>query len=111
MKEGHVEAAKAFLSWCAGDQGQKILVEDAGFVSPFKSCSYVAKDPFASTLSSYLSAGKTSSWHWMNIKEGLAQNVIAPCFYDYAAGTTDADGFVNALQSGLSAAYSLGGTN
>ena len=106
MKEGHVEAAEAFLAWCAGDSGQKIMVEDAGFISPFKSCKYVANDPFAPVLSGYLASGKTSAWHWMNVKEGLAQNVIAPCFYDYAAGSTDAAGFVNALQNGLAAAYS-----
>jgi len=108
MKEGHVEAAETFLQWCAENDGQKILVEEAGFISPFKSCTYVAQDPFAEVLSSYLASGKTSSWHWMNVKEGLAQDVIAPCFYDYAAGTTDAAGFINALSSGLSAAYSDG---
>ncbi|MBQ1608564.1 MAG: carbohydrate ABC transporter substrate-binding protein [Lachnospiraceae bacterium] len=110
MKEGHVEAAEAFLAWCAGDSGQKIMVEDAGFISPFKSCKYVANDPFAPVLSEYLASGKTSAWHWMNVKEGLAQNVIAPCFYDYAAGSTDAAGFVNALSSGLAQAYGVGGS-
>ena len=110
MKEGHVEAAEAFLAWCAGDSGQKIMVEDAGFISPFKSCSYVADDPFAPVLSEYLASGKTSAWHWMNVKEGLAENVIAPCFYDYAAGSTDAAGFVNALSSGLAQAYGAGGS-
>ena len=110
MKEGHVEAAEAFLAWCAGDSGQKIMVEDAGFISPFKSCKYVANDPFAPVLSGYLASGKTSAWHWMNVKEGLAQNVIAPCFYDYAAGSTDAAGFVNALSSGLAQAYGVGGS-
>ncbi|MBQ5386236.1 MAG: extracellular solute-binding protein, partial [Lachnospiraceae bacterium] len=110
MKEGHVEAAEAFLAWCAGDSGQKIMVEDAGFISPFKSCKYVANDPFAPVLSGYLASGKTSAWHWMNVKEGLAENVIAPCFYDYAAGSTDAAGFVNALSSGLAQAYGVGGS-
>ncbi|SFT32382.1 raffinose/stachyose/melibiose transport system substrate-binding protein [Lachnospiraceae bacterium XBD2001] len=110
MKEGHVEAAEAFLAWCAGDSGQKIMVEDAGFISPFKSCKYVANDPFAPVLSEYLASGKTSAWHWMNVKEGLAENVIAPCFYDYAAGSTDAAGFVNALSSGLAQAYGAGGS-
>ena len=109
MKEGNVEAAKTFLQWCAGDGGQKILVEEAGFISPFKSCKYVASDPFAETLSSYLGAGKTSAWHWMNVKEGVGQNNIAPCFYDYAAGSTDAAGFVQALSNVIQAAYSDGG--
>lgn len=109
MREGHVKAAETFLEWCAGDAGQKILVEEAGFVSPFKSCTYVASDPFAPVLSEYLGAGKTSAWHWMNMKEGLAQYTIAPCFYDYAAGTIDANGFVNNLSSGFASAYSTAG--
>lgn len=106
MKEGNVEASKEFLRWCAGDAGQKILVEDAGFISPFKSCKYVANDPFAQPLSEYLQAGKTSNWHWMNVKEGVSQYTIAPIYFDFAAGTLDAAGFVNALQNGLAAAYS-----
>ena len=36
--------------------------------------------------------------------------MIAPCFYDYAAGSTDAAGFVNALSSGLAQAYGVGGS-
>ncbi len=70
-KEGDVEASKAFLQWCSEDSAQKILVEDAGFISPFTDCKYVATDPFAKVISSYISAGKTSSWHWMEMPEGL----------------------------------------
>lgn len=80
-------AAKAFLQWCSEDAGQKILVEDAGFISPFESCTYVASDPFAQTISDYTHAGKTSGWHWLNNKEGLAQNALGVVYQDYAAGT------------------------
>ena len=80
-------AAKAFLQWCSEDAGQKILVEDAGFISPFESCTYIASDPFAQTVSDYTHAGKTSGWHWLNNKEGLAQNALGVVYQDYAAGT------------------------
>ena len=80
-------AAKAFLQWCSEDAGQKILVEDAGFISPFESCTYVASDPFDQTISDYTHAGKTSGWHWLNNKEGLAQNALGVVYQDYAAGT------------------------
>ena len=80
-------AAKAFLQWCSEDAGQKILVEDAGFISPFESCTYVASDPFAQTISDYTHAGKTSGWDWLNNKEGLAQNALGVVYQDYAAGT------------------------
>ena len=43
--EGNVDAAKAFLQWLSEDKAQKVLVEEAGFISPFKSCTYVAADP------------------------------------------------------------------
>ena len=81
------DAAKAFLQWCSEDAGQKILVEDAGFISPFESCTYVASDPFAQTISEYAQAGKTSGSHWLNNKEGLAQNALGVVYQDYAAGT------------------------
>lgn len=80
------EAAKAFLQWCAGEAGQKILVEEAGFISPFTSCTFVAADPFAQTITDYTHAGKTSAWHWLNNKEGLAQNALGVVYADYAAG-------------------------
>ena len=97
-KEGHVEAAKAFLQWCSEDSGQKILVEQAGFVSPFKDCQYVASDPFAPVISSYISAGKTSNWHWMSMPEGLGQNGLAFVFNSFAKGEIDADGFLKQIK-------------
>jgi len=106
VKEGNTEAAKEFLNFCYSDAGQQILVEQAGYVSPFKSCTYIASDPFAEVISEYLSESKTSSWHWMNMKEGAAQDYIAPCFYSYANGDYDADGFVKALQKAIADIYS-----
>ncbi|WP_036607831.1 ABC transporter substrate-binding protein [Oribacterium sp. P6A1] len=97
LKEGNVEASKDFLQWCSKDAGQKILVEDAGFVSPFTSCKYVANDPFAHVVSSYISSGKTSSWHWMNMKEGIAANALGSVFHSYAAGGINAEGFVSEI--------------
>lgn len=96
--EGNVDAAKAFLEWCASDAGQKILVEDAGFISPFKSCTYVAADPFAQTIADYTKAGKTSAWHWLNNKEGLAQNALGVVYQDFASGNLDAASFVTTVE-------------
>ncbi|MBQ1492325.1 MAG: ABC transporter substrate-binding protein [Blautia sp.] len=86
FENDNTEAAKAFLQWCAGDAGQKILVEEAGFISPFASCQYIANDPFAETISEYTSNGKTSAWHWLGNKEGLAQNALGVVYQDFAAG-------------------------
>lgn len=85
-KDGNVEEAKKFLQWCSESKGQDILVNKAGFVSPFKSCEYVAADPFAQTIADYTKEGKTSAWHWLDNKEGLAQNALGVVYQDFAAG-------------------------
>lgn len=102
----NAEAAEAFLQWVSEDEAQKILVEEAGFVSPFKSCTYVASDPFAQTISDYVAAGKTSAWHWLSMKEGLAQNYTGQVFCDYAQGTiADSATFVQVLEQVIQSAY------
>lgn len=108
LKEGNVEASKAFLEWCRGDSGQKILVEDAGFVSPFTSCRYVAADPFAKVVSNYIASGKTSSWHWMNMKEGIAANALGNVFYRYASGELTAESFTSEVDSAVKNYYQGG---
>ena len=105
LKEGNADEAKAFLQWCAGDAGQKILVEDAGFVSPFTSCKYVASDPFAPVVSAYIASGKTSNWHWMDMKEGIAANAFGKIFNDYARGEMDAEGFTSRIAKAVKSYY------
>ena len=101
----NAEAAKAFLQWCSESNGQQILVEKAGFISPFTSCEYVANDPFAQTIADYMAAGKTSAWHWLNMKEGLAQNYTGQVINDYASGKLDLAGFVKTYQQVCEGAY------
>jgi raffinose/stachyose/melibiose transport system substrate-binding protein len=98
IKEGDVDASKDFLQWCSEDSAQQILVEKAGFVSPFKDCKFVASDPFAKVISNYISAGKTSNWHWMNMPEGLGQNGFSYAFFNFASGSTDTAGFIQELK-------------
>jgi raffinose/stachyose/melibiose transport system substrate-binding protein len=105
-KGKNADAAKAFLEWCAGDKGQEILVKKGGFISPFKSCKYTADDPFAQTISDYVAAGKTSAWHWLDNKEGLAQNYLGQVFADFAQGKIKStDDFVNVVAQQVKAAY------
>ena len=105
FENDNTEAAKAFLQWCSEEKGQDILVNKAGFVSPFKSCTFVATDPFAQTISDYVAAGKTSSWHWLGMKEGLAQNCTGQLFADYAAGNLDEESFANVLAQQIEQYY------
>ena len=79
--------------------------KEAGFVSPFKSCTIVGDDPFAQTITDYVSAGKTSAWHWLEQKEGLAQNYTGQVFADYASGSLDEAGFVKTLEQVIQSAY------
>lgn len=105
-KEGDSAAAMEFLEWCSQEPGQKILVESAGFISPFSDCKLVASDPYAATIANYIAEGKTSNWHWMNMKEGIGQATICFCFYDFAAGNVDEAGFISELQSKSAEYYS-----
>ncbi len=105
FSDGNAEAAKAFLQWCSEDTAQQVLVEEAGFISPFTSCKYVASDPFAETIVDYQTAGKTSGWHWLSMKEGLAQNYTGQVFADYAAGNLDTEGFVKTMEQVIQACY------
>ena len=106
-KDGNVEAAEAFLQWLTTDEAQEVLVKEAGFVSPFKSCTIVGDDPFAQTITDYQNAGKTSAWHWSipGFKEGIAQNYTGQVFADYAAGSLDEAGFIKTMQQVLESAY------
>ncbi|MDO4620018.1 MAG: extracellular solute-binding protein [Lachnospiraceae bacterium] len=103
----NLDAAKAFLEWCASnDGGQQILVEDCGLISPYASCTYVAVDPYAQTISDYTAAGKTSAWHWLSMKEGLGQNATAVIFQEFAKGSyADAAEFAEELKSAIVSYY------
>lgn len=106
FKDGNVDAAKAFLQWLTTDEAQEVLVMEAGFISPFKSCKWVANDPFAQTIADYVAAGKTSNWHWQGMKEGIAQNYTGQVFNDFAQGKLDVEGFVKTMQQVCAACYS-----
>ncbi len=106
FENDNTQKAKDFLTWLAGDAGQKFLVEDAGFISPFKSCKYVANDPFAQTITDYTAAGKTSSWHWLKNKASLDQNVLGQLYLDYALGSIpDAATFTQVVSQQIAAYY------
>ena len=96
-KDGNVAEAEEFLNWLAGPDGQQIMVQEAGCVSPFKSCTVVANDPFAGPVSEYAAAGKTSAWHWMGQPSNLAQDFTGAIFQDFAMGTEDVQSFVEAM--------------
>ncbi len=105
-KDGNVEEAKKFLEWAASnDGGQKILVEDCGFISPYSSSTFVADDPFAQTILDYTEKGKTSSWHWLSMKEGLGQNATGAVFQSFAAGDLSKEDFITTMKEVIANYY------
>ena len=98
-KDGNVAEAEEFLNWLAGPDGQQIMVQEAGCVSPFKSCTVVANDPFAGPVSEYAAAGKTSAWHWMGQPSNMAQDGTGAIFQDFAMGNETVESFVEAMAS------------
>ena len=104
-KDGNVDEAKKFLQWLTTDAAQAVLVLEAGFISPFNSCTHVATDPFAPSVAEYVAAGKTSAWHWLGQKEGIAQNATGQLYNDFAQGKMDVDTFVNTFEQVTKAYY------
>jgi raffinose/stachyose/melibiose transport system substrate-binding protein len=105
----NVDAAKAFLLWCATDDtAQKILVEDCGYVPQFKSSKHESKDPFAATIAKYQDADKTSAWHWTGMKADLCTKT-GVVFQDYAKGKLKtADDFEASMKEAIEAYYAKG---
>ena len=61
---------------------------------------------FAQTIADYVAAGKTSAWHWLDNKEGLAQQYLGQVFADFAAGKlAKVDDFVKTIAQQVKACY------
>lgn len=102
-KDGkNLDAVKAFLDDLAtSEEGQKCLVTDCGTISPYKTCTVEPKTPLAKSLKTYVDAGKTSSWAWSNMPEGIAQKATGVVFESFAKGDIDKDGFVSTLETAI----------
>ncbi|MGP1612603.1 MAG: ABC transporter substrate-binding protein [Catonella sp.] len=99
----NIQACKDFFDFLATtDEGQSILVKEAGMISPYKSSTILPKAPLATSLKTYVDAGKTSSWAWSNMPEGIAQNAFGLVFESFAKGDLDKAAFVEAMQTALS---------
>lgn len=109
-KDGNVDTAKAFLQWVSTDAGQKFMVDEAGCVSPFASCTRVADDPFAPAIAEYTAAGKTSSWHWLDQPGNMAQDYTGIIFQDYAANNLDTAGYVSTMQQAIISCFNALGS-
>ena len=100
-KDGkNVEGCKKFLDYLATNQeAQEILVKEAGMISPYKNSTVEPDSPLAVSLKKYVDEGKTSSWSWSNMPEGLAQNALGLVFESFAKGDITKDQFVTMMKS------------
>lgn len=100
-KDGkNVEGCKKFLDYLATNQeAQEILVKEAGMISPYKNSTVEPESPLAVSLKKYVDEGKTSSWSWSNMPEGLAQNALGLVFESFAKGDITRDQFVTVMKS------------
>ena len=100
-KDGkNVDAAKKFLDYLATDpDAQKILVKEAGMISPYKTSTVEPETPLAVSLKKYVDAGNTSSWAWSNMPEGIAQNKLGLIFESFAKGDMTNDQFVTMMKT------------
>ena len=95
---GNVDGAKDFLNWFIGDTAQQIMVEEAGFISPFEDCAFESTDPFAAAVTEWLADGKFSAYHTMEKKDGL-NDATSVVFQEYAKGDiTTAEEFTEEVQ-------------
>lgn len=99
-KSPKVKEAKDFLDWLAtSPEGQDGFVNKCGMVSPYNSCTLKPQFPLAKTLSSYIEAGNTYAWDWVNMPEGIAMQYTGYVFESYAKDELDLDGFVEMLSA------------
>ncbi len=105
-KSENVDEALDFLQWMTTDEAQQILVEEGGCLSPFMSCNYDPNDPFSESLDEWIKSEKTSSWHWVDLPEGFADNYTGKLFADFASGVIpDVKTFVEEFQDVCELAY------
>ena len=98
----NLDAVKAFLDDLAtSEEGQKCLVTDCGMISPYTTCTVEPETPLARSLKTYVDEGKTSSWEWSNMPEGIAQKATGVVFESYAKGDIDKAGFISTLETAI----------
>lgn len=102
-KDGkNIEGCKAFLTDLAtSEEGQNCLVKECGMISPYKTCTIQPETPLALNLKTYVDAGKTYSWQWTKMPEGIAQNATGTVFELYARGDVDKDKFMTMLTNAI----------
>ena len=94
-KSKHAEEAKKFLTAMASTpEGHDYMVNKAGMVPAFKSCSLQPAGQFSRAVQEYSNQGKIFAWQQNELPDGFGMNTLGPIFHQMASGQIDPDGFV-----------------
>ncbi len=89
-------------SLASTEEGAECLVTDCGMISPFASTMVEPTTPLAVSLMGWVKAGKTYSWQWSKMPEGIALNATGVIFESFAKGDIDKEQFVTMMGTAVS---------
>jgi raffinose/stachyose/melibiose transport system substrate-binding protein len=94
-KAVNVDEAKKFLTAMAGTpEGQDYMVNKAGMVPAFKSCTLRPDGQFSRAVQEWSSKGKIYAWQQNEMPDGFGMNTLGPIFHQMASGQINVQEFV-----------------
>ncbi|MDR0290860.1 MAG: ABC transporter substrate-binding protein [Treponema sp.] len=94
-KAKNVEEAKKFLAAMAGTpEGHDYMVNKAGMVPAFKSCTLQPSGQFSRAVQEWSNQGKIYAWQQNEMPDGFGMNTLGPIFHQMASGQINVQEFV-----------------
>jgi raffinose/stachyose/melibiose transport system substrate-binding protein len=102
-KSKNIEEAKKFLiAMASTPEGQDYMVNKAGMVPAFKSCSLKPAGQLSKAVQEWSSQGKIYAWQQNEMPDGFGMNTLGPIFHQMASGQIDPQGFVRLAAEAVS---------
>lgn len=106
--EEDIQATLDFMQWVVeSDAGREMLANEMGFVTPFTTFGdYLPSNPLVQANEEYNQAGKTPvSWNFTTMPSENWKNNVGSALLEYAQGTGEWDGVVDAFVDGWATEY------
>lgn len=103
-----IQATLDFMEWCiTSDEGRRVLSEEMGFVTPFKTFEeYLPDNPLVKAGEEYQKAGKTPvSWNFTTMPSDEWKNGVGNALLEYAQGTGEWAAVERAFVDGWKSEY------
>ena len=99
----NLDVAKKFLVDLAGEEGQKMYVEEINLISAFKTCKTKPTTPLAGALSDWIEAGGTaySFTNQYKTPDGFNMNQLGPIYNQFASGSIDKQQFIDLFTAAI----------